>query len=173
MVSDTDVLVRLSTDADGDPLAAVIAEIFAQYPHCPFDREAEFPELDAIASHFDRLKGRLWVAEDARGVAGSFGIAPTADPGIFEFYKVYLLPRCRGRGAAKRMLGLAMDFARDNGASAVRLWTDTRFLEGHAFYERNGFKRLPVRRYLADLGHTWEYGFKMTLREWAKLTTDA
>jgi putative acetyltransferase len=156
--------IRLAGDDDGDALADVIATVFAQYPNCPFDRAAEFPELDAVATHYAGRGGRLWVTEDEAGrVVGCFGIAATSAPGVFEICKVYLLPQSRGRGAAGAMLRRALDFARAGGAREVRLWSDTRFFEGHAFYDRNGFQRVPVKRYLADLGHTWEYAFRKVI----------
>ena len=106
----------------------------------------------------------MWIAEVGGRVVGCFGIARTTAPGVHELNKVYLLPEARGRGTARKMLSLALEHAGSQGAREVRLWTDSRFLEGHGFYERNGFERVPVTRYLADLGRTWEFAFRKVLR---------
>jgi len=158
-----EITLRFARDDDGDGIADVIRRVFSLYPGCPFDRSREFPELDAIASHMAKLGGQMWVAETKGSVVGCFGIIPTACPRVYELYKVYLLPEARGRGLAARMLAGALDFARAGGAHSVRLWTDTRFIEGHAFYRRNGFVRLPVTRYLADLASSWEFAFRRDL----------
>jgi len=40
------------------------------------------------------------------------------------------------------------------------LWSDTRFAEGHRFYERRGFTRGAVTRQLFDLSNSTEYHFE-------------
>ena len=54
----------------------------------------------------------------------------------------------------------ALTFARAEGGRCVRLWSDTRFAEGHAFYARNGFIRVPAVRFLADVSDSWEFAFR-------------
>lgn len=150
--------LRPARDEDGPALARVIATIFADYPGC-FYVEAEMPELAAPATHYARLGGALWVIEAGREVAGSLAVAPTRDPQVYELFKVYLSRATRGQGLAGKLLDQALAFCRDRDARRLRLWTDTRFLEGHRFYERNGFVRLPVRRALADASATWEFAY--------------
>ena len=57
------------------------------------------------------------------------------------------------------MLAEAVAFARAGGGTRLRLWTDTRFAEGHRFYERNGFVRLPGSRAVPDASDTWEFAY--------------
>mgnify|MGYP005849595915 CR=1 FL=1 len=158
-------LIRPATDADGAAIARVIETVFARYPHC-FLVPEEVPELAAVATHYGRLGGAIWVAvaTDPGGaeerVVGSLAIARTRDPATFELFKVYLLPEARGRGLATLMLDRALAHARAAGGRRVRLWSDTKFVEGHAFYRRAGFRQLAAVRYLADVSLTWEYGFE-------------
>lgn len=158
-----EMILRPARNEDGDAIAEVIRWIFGQYPNCPFDRAAEFSELDAVATYLEGLGGIMWVAEAGGRVVGCFGIVSTTSPGVWELYKVYLLPEARGRGIAGKLLGMALDFARQRGAETVRLWTDTRFIEGHIFYRRNQFEQLPITRYLADQGKSWEFAFRRDL----------
>lgn len=157
------ITLREGTDADGDAVGAVIARCFADYPGVIFDRAAEFPELDAIASHFAAGGGRLWVAELDGRIVGSFAIATSDEPRVMELHKVYLLPELRGRGLARRMLDQALAFALEMGAVEVKLWTDTRFAAGHRFYEANGFVRQPGRRVLDDISRSSEYAYRLAL----------
>jgi putative acetyltransferase len=155
--------IRPATDADGEAIAAIMRTVFADYPHCFFLPE-EVPELAAVASHYRAHGGNVWVAtEPAPGggerVVGSLACAATTDPATFEIFKVYLLHAARGRGLGARMLEAALAHARAAGARRLRLWSDTKFVEGHAFYRRNGFRRIAAVRFLNDVSLTWEYGF--------------
>jgi putative acetyltransferase len=157
--------IRPGADADGPALRALIAGVFAEYEGCPFV-DAEFPELDAPATHYGRKAGRLWVAEDAAGrVVGSLAVAATHRAGVFELFKVYLAAPARGRGTAARLLGLALDHARAQGATRLVLWSDTRFVDGHRFYARHGFHRFPGTRALHDAATTLEFGFARVLTD--------
>lgn len=149
--------IRPATDADGPAVARLIAGCFAEYEGCLYLDE-EFPELARPAGHYADLGGRLWVAEDGDGtIIGSFAVFATRDPAVHEIVKVYLAAPTRGRGIAATMLRLALDFARDAGAAAVRLWTDTRFADAHRFYERHAFRRLPGTRFIGDASSSWEF----------------
>lgn len=151
--------IRPVTNEDGPALARLISGVFAEYEGCVFD-QAEFPELGAIADHFGGRSGRMWVIESSGMLIGSLGVAPTYLPDTMQLFSVYLAHRHRGRGLAAELLELANDFAVENGARALILWTDTRFVQGHRFYERNGFRRLPGLRALHDASTSLEYYFR-------------
>ena len=153
-----DIEIRPATDADGDGLAALIRDCFAEYPGCVFARAAEMPELDAVASHFAALEGRIWVAENGVRLVGSLGVRPRADR-VVELVKVYVAEECRGSGLAQRLLAHGLAFAATRGARRVELWSDTRFTRGHGFYAKEGFTATGETRFLADLSDTWEYRF--------------
>lgn len=163
----TDFLIRPASDADGDAIAALIAAAFAEYEGCVFDRAAEFPELDAIASHFAGRGGTIWVAQGPEGVIGSMALAPTRDAdapaGGQEIFKVYVARAARRRGIARTLFDTALSAARAAGAPEIRLWTDTRFTDAHRFYERCGFTRHGAARECHDLSATWEYLYRLPL----------
>ncbi len=156
------VSVRPAGDQDGPAVAAVLAAVFALYPGCLYE-EAEFPEHAALASHYAGRGGAAWVAEQHGRVVGSLAIDRTPDPETCELLKVSLLPEARGGGAARQMLEAALGVARAAGAKRVRLWSDTRFAEGHAFYARNGFARVPAVRFLDDVSSSWEFAYSREL----------
>lgn len=150
--------IRPATDADGPAIAALISGVFAEYEECPFVPE-EFPELAAPASHFAGRGGVLWVVEGDGAVVGSLAVAPSWRPAEAELFKVYLRRDWRGRGLAGVLLDRAADWARAAGATRLVLWSDTRFLDGHRFYRRRGFRQLPGARALHDVGRSLEFGF--------------
>ncbi|BBE72300.1 GNAT family N-acetyltransferase [Oharaeibacter diazotrophicus] len=156
--------IRPARDADGPAVAALIAGVFAEYEGCPFVA-AEFPELVAPATHYAGRGGGLWVlADDEGSVVGSFALSAVGG-GRYELHKVYLAAAFRGAGWARRLYDTALATARAGGARRLRLWTDTRFHDGHRFYERHGFRRVPVVRYLADATEAWEYAYVLDLAE--------
>lgn len=155
-------IIRDGHDDDGPALARLIAGVFSEYENCPFV-PAEFPELVAPASHFARRQGRLWVAEvEGEGIVGCLAIAGTHRSGVFELFKVYLARRWRGRGLAGALLARGEAHAALHGATRLVLWSDTRFLSGHAFYARHGFRRVAGLRALHDVAETLEFGFERT-----------
>lgn len=156
------ITLRPARDDDGDAIGRLIASVFADYPNCPFVPE-EFPILARIASHFETKGGLMQVAEDAGVVVGSFGIAPTHRPGVFELHKVYLARTHRGLGIAKALYDRALAFASARGAHRITLWTDTRFVEGHRFYEKAGFVRQPGLRALHDVAQSLEFHYRLDL----------
>jgi putative acetyltransferase len=156
-------VIRLATDADGPAVARLIADVFAEYDGCPFVAE-EFPELARPASHYAARDGALFVAETERGgIVGSFAVFRVDATDVFEIGKVYVARPMRGSGLAARLFATAEAEARRRGARSLRLWTDTRFTAGHRFYEKLGFARQPVIRYLADATRAWEFCYRRSL----------
>lgn len=158
----TDVLIREATDDDGPGLAELIAGVFAEYEGCLYEA-SEFPEHARPASWFAERGGRLWIVTEDDVLVGSFGIVPGPRTGEFRISKVYLAASQRGRGLAAALLAGAEAFALASGGRRLSLWTDTRFVEGHRFYERNGFLRLPGVRALHDVSNTLEMHYAKDL----------
>ncbi len=157
--------IRDARDDDSEPLAALIAASFAEYPNCLFDW-SEFPELRAPATHFAVKGGRLWVADaPGGGIAGSLGVVPVPEQNAVEIFKVYADPAFRGSGLAQALFARALAFAEAGRFAEMMLWSDSRFARGHRFYEKLGFVRWPGERYLADVSATWEYHFRKALTD--------
>jgi putative acetyltransferase len=150
------VTLRAVQDSDGPWLAGLIAACFAEYAGC-FYEPAEFPELAAPANWYASKGTRLMVAEQRGQVVGCTAATPlaTSTPTL-EIHKVYLAPQLRGNGLAQQLLRAALSACGGDDRTALVLWTDTRFTRAHSFYERLGFVRVPVIRYLADVSETWE-----------------
>jgi len=155
-----EIQIREAADSDGAAITALIAAVFAEYDGVTFLAD-ELRELRAPASNFRRKGGRMWVAEQEGRLIGSFGIVATHERGVGEFLKVYLARESRGVGVAKRLLDRALAFAVSRGMTAITLWTDSRFLDGHRFYERHGFRRMPGVRALHDASNSLEFNFKL------------
>lgn len=164
MVDDlTEVIIREAQDEDADGIITVISAVFAEYPGCIFDLEAEAPELKHPASFFAAEGGKLWVAESHGDVVASFGFLPAEKPAGIELQRIYLRRDHRGSGLATRMFGIALSAARAERAAFIELWTDTRFHAAHRFYEKLGFSRSPGERLQNDLSRSSEYHYLLRL----------
>lgn len=156
------ITLRPARDADAADIAALIARVFAEYDGCLFVPE-EFPELAAPASYYAAKGGQLWVAEQDGEIIGSIALFPRSTPGVFELGKMYVAIHLRGAGVARDLLARAFDQARAQQAKEIILFSDARFARGHAFYEKNGFVRLPGVRLLHDLSRSLEFPFRLAL----------
>ena len=126
------------------------------------DVDGEVPELRALASYYAGQGGALWAAEDGGRVVGMVATKPLGE-GAWEICKMYAYPEQRGSGLAGRLIDTAEDFARGHGATAMKLWTDTRFDRAHRFYENRSYVRAGAIRALGDLSNTMEFGYAKAL----------
>jgi putative acetyltransferase len=158
-----EVRVRAGRDSDAAGLIELIGGCFAEYPGCVLDVDGELPHLRAIASSYAGRGGRVWVAEAGGQVVGSVGLVGGQEPAVVEVRMLYVRRDVRRVGLGSRLLGLAEAEAERRGATRVELWSDTRFLAAHRFYERHGYRRGPRTRELHDLSGSVEFFFDKDL----------
>ena len=154
-------IIREARDDDSAGVIDLIARVYAEYPGNVLDVDVEEPELRAPASRFERF----WVADRAGEVVGCVGLVVRDGEGgsVVELKKLYLAPSVRGSGLARELAGLVEDRAREVGARAIELWTDTRFTPAHGFYAHLGYHRTGRTRELRDLSNTTEYEYVKAL----------
>ena len=162
--------IRPATDADSGQVVSLIAQCWVQYPGNVLNIQGEEPGLRAVASRYAAKGGRFWVATlafpqtaapQAEWVVGSVGVVPTPAnaEAQAELVKMYVHPRCRRLGIALRLAALPEVTAKEWGAQAIDLWSDTRFTEAHAFYQALGYSQTGETRDLGDLSNSTEYHF--------------
>lgn len=157
--------IRPATDADSGQVVALIATCWVQYPGNILDIAGEEPGLRAVASHYAAKGGRFWVAtqpfSQTEWVTGCAGIIPTPanSQAQAELVRLYVHPRLRRQGLARRLAALAETQAKQWQAQAIDLWSDARFVEAHAFYQALGYSQTGETRDLHDRSHSTEYRF--------------
>lgn len=156
--------LRAARDADSPRVIAHIAAIWAEYPGCVMDL-AEESDLTAVATSYADTGGAMWLAEDAAGtLAATVAISPCeAAPGGMLLGRLYVAKSARRGGLASKLLAFAESSARARGACFMELWSDTRFLDAHAFYEARGYARLPGERALRDASDSYEFHYRKTI----------
>lgn len=166
--------VRQVADEDADALRALVGGVFAEYPGCVLDPEGLDADLAAWATHLDERGGSGWVVVDAGAdavgpadgaVVACVGVAPSDDdvPGLdvaaVELKRLYVAARARQQGLGRALVARVEEWARQHGAGAVVLWSDTRFTDAHRLYERCGYRRTGRARQLHDPSDTTEDEF--------------
>ncbi|MGI8869750.1 MAG: GNAT family N-acetyltransferase, partial [Mycobacteriales bacterium] len=150
-------LLREATDDDAQALAGLIALTWAAYPGTVLDVAGEEPWLLAPRTSYDAAGGRLWVATVSSSVVGCGGVRPRGSDA--ELKSLYVAAAHRRVGIASRLVDVIERTARSWGAARVGLWSDTRFVEAHAFYARRGYVASDATRELHDRSATVEREF--------------
>lgn len=160
--------VRPATDGDAPGLVALIEGVFDEYPGCVLDPDGLDADLFAWRSHLDAGGGTGWVVlDDDEVVRACVGVTPVtaALPGIgeavqvVELKRLYVAAAARRRGLGRALVARVEDWAREHGAGAVVLWSDTRFTDAHRLYEQAGYARTGRGRDLHDPSNTHEHEF--------------
>ncbi|MGE0142635.1 MAG: GNAT family N-acetyltransferase [Planctomycetota bacterium] len=155
--------IRLATDGDSPGIVALVGRCFFDYERCWLDVDREETGLLSPSSAFTRF----WVLAHGDRIYGSIACndheAEADHPRSVELKKCYVHPALRRQGVATRLVDLVEAHAQDFHAHTVELWSDTRFLQAHALYERLGYRRSGARRELGDISDTAEFHFVKTL----------
>jgi putative acetyltransferase len=154
---------RAVTDADADALIALIAAAYDEHPGCVLDLPGVDDDLPTPATAAARRGGRWWVIVDEGRVVASVGTGPLTDAGTVELKRLYVTPSHRGRGVASALVRRVETHAAGLGATAVDLWSDTRFGDAHHLYDRRGYADTGERRQLHDPSDTTEIHFHREL----------
>lgn len=159
--------LRAGRDDDGPGLIALLTACWLEYPGCVVDVDGELPELHALATYFADAGGALFVSEHDGRIVGSAGTRPMnggASGGReWELCKMYVDAGQRGTGLARALIAAVEDHAKANGATGMRLWSDTRFTRAHRFYENHSYVRSGPIKVWTDLSNSLEFAYAKPL----------
>lgn len=156
--------LRDVTDEDRDQIVPIIVAAYASIGQ-KFYLQTSDQDMQAPATHYRRLGGRFVVLEEDGRIIGTIAALP-ADRARSEatIRRLYLREEARGKGHGKRLVEWALQWAKEQGFTSFRLWTDVLFTRAHAFYEGMGFTQTGVVRTMHDCDEPYrEYEFTFTL----------
>jgi molybdenum cofactor guanylyltransferase len=148
---DDDALVNVNTPAD---LARLEVRIV---PFRPEHRDgfrtlvsatlAEFgftadPDLDPDLDDAAAVYEAVWVAVRSDRVVGSVALRRLG-PAAVELKRMYLRPSERGHGTGRRLLDMALLWAREHRIDTIKLDTTERMEAARHLYEAYGFVQVP------------------------------
>jgi ribosomal protein S18 acetylase RimI-like enzyme len=99
------------------------------------------PEIDPDLADPAGAYESLWVAVADGEVVGSVALRELT-PAERQLKRMYLRPDQRGRGLGRRLLETALERARADGVSVIRLDTSERMEAARSLYEAYGFRRV-------------------------------
>jgi GNAT superfamily N-acetyltransferase len=86
-----------------------------------------------------RQRNGAWVVLYDDGVPVACAGLRELEPGVAEIKRMFVTPRARGRGHARRLLAELEQIARDAGQRWMRLFTTDMLPEAMALYESTGY----------------------------------
>lgn len=136
-----DITIRPVARDDVPRVITHVTRVLAEHGLAFGDGSATDAALHHLPEAYTDHGGAFWVALAPDGaLVGTCGVAPIGG-GLVELRKMYLAPAARGLGVGRRLLDLAVNFARGAGARAIVLDTVDAMEQAIGFYERAGFVR--------------------------------
>ena len=101
----------------------------------------EFVPTERIFGSIDVFRGpnAAWIVLYDDGEAVGCAGLRELEPGVAEIKRMFVTPRARGRGHARRLLAELEEMARDAGQREMRLFTTDMLPEAMALYESEGY----------------------------------
>lgn len=129
-----------------------VVEMHARYYHAEWGFGRFFESevaggLAAFLDRYDEAKDLFLVARIGDRIVGSIVIDAGGpdEPDGARLRWFIVAPEARGRGAGKRLMTAAMDFARQAGLGRVHLWTFAGLDAAARLYEAAGFELVEAR----------------------------
>lgn len=97
-------------------------------------------ELHQLPDSYRSRGGAFWIAARGDELLGTCGLFPLAS-GTYELRKMYLRTAVRGLGLGKRLLDVAVEWARARRGTRIVLDTVEEMTAAISFYEAHGFVR--------------------------------
>ena len=140
---------RPATADDAPQLARLVQDAFSTYTAFAPEGWSPTPlEDEVVYAQHTLAQPSAWceVAEDGSGLAGHCGWLAAFEAqvvsderGLVHFWQLFVRPDWWGSGLAARLQATAIDAAREQGYSAMRLFTPAGHERGRRFYEREGW----------------------------------
>ena len=135
--------VRLARDGDAEAFRNIVGAAWTAQAGEPYRFEDWTPEWLAPGLGLAQRGGTAWAAETGGRVVGVAAGWPAGE--AWELDKLYVDPSHQGHGAGASLLAICEVAARGASARTIRLWSDSRLVRAHGFYEKHSFVRGLLR----------------------------
>ncbi|MGG4663192.1 GNAT family N-acetyltransferase [Providencia vermicola] len=147
--------VRLIEQQDNAGIAAVIREVSAEHGLTADKGFAVAdPILDTLFEVYSQPRSAYWVVEMDGEIVGGGGVSQLAggDDKTAELQKMYLSSVLRGKGLAKQIVLMSLEFAKTQGYTRCYLETTKELQAAIKLYEKLGFEFIAEA--LGSTGHS-------------------
>lgn len=138
------VSVQIFTPEHRVSVGELISKIQREEFGIPITLEQQ-PDLADISAFYQVGKGNFWIAISNQQVVGTISLLDIGNNQV-ALRKMFVHPNCRGSefGTARKLLESAFEWSRSQGIAEIYLGTTAKFLAAHRFYEKNGFREIPM-----------------------------
>ena len=133
------VTVAPACFSDWSALLALLRESFA-YMEARIDPPSSLQEMGVAELRSKAQKESLIIASDDAGLVGCAFVA--VKPDCVYVGKLAVAERVRGRGVARKIMGLAESLAGENGRQFLELQTRVELTENHRAFAALGFEKV-------------------------------
>lgn len=140
-------------------IVSVIRSVYGEYA-LTWDPDSYHRDLYTVRETYIDTGGFFSVLVADENVIGTVSALDRGDDAEIE--RLYLLKDHRGRGYGRLMTEHFLEWARSTGHGRAIAWSDKRFGDAHAMYERMGFARVGDR-VLDDPDDSPEWCFELEL----------
>ncbi len=131
-------MISEAKNEDKDRIIRIIDSIYREYGDSICLEKADADLLD-IESNYQREGGMFWKFIKDGEIIGTVAVYKDKRSSGAWLKRMYVVKPCRGQGVADRLMKMVIDWCIERGLEKISLWSDTRFIRGHAFYEKYGF----------------------------------
>lgn len=151
----SEIIVRKLEQKDNPALAEIIRNSLAEHGANKPGTVFFDPTTDDLNRLFQEPGSWYFVAELNGKVLGGSGIFPSTGlpKDTCELVKMYLLPEARHIGLGRKLIGMCLDKAKENGYAQVYLETLPELKQAVKVYEKFGFTYLN-----GPMGNTGHFG---------------
>ena len=157
-------MISLARNSDSKEIIRLINAIYEEYGDRVCLEDAEADLLDIEKNYFSK-GGAFWIYRKNGNLSGTVAARPGSEKTTVWLKRMYVIKEYRRSGIASEMLETYTQWAIREGYLKIALWSDTRFFSGHAFYEKHGFIRGPVREMFDSFVPYKEYYFEKILAD--------
>ncbi|EHZ6873036.1 GNAT family N-acetyltransferase [Providencia rettgeri] len=147
--------IRPIEQQDNAGIAAVIREVSAEHGLTADKGFAVAdPILDTLFEVYSKPRSAYWVVEMDGEIVGGGGVSQVAggDNDTAELQKMYLSSVLRGKGLAKQIVLMSLEFAKAQGYTRCYLETTKELQAAIKLYEKLGFEFIDEP--LGNTGHS-------------------
>lgn len=127
-------IIRPAHAGDAQPITELVNDAYS--PYIPRIGRKPGPMLDDYARLI--AEAAVFVLEEGDEIAGI--LVMEREHSELVLLNVAVLPRYKGQGIGKQLMGFCEDYARDNGCTAIRLYTHALMTENLGIYCKLGYQ---------------------------------
>jgi putative acetyltransferase len=156
------IVIRPIRESDNHFIATIIRNSLTEFGAAKPGTVYFDETTDHLSDLFSVPGAAYFIAESEGHILGGAGVFPTEGlpDGVCELVKMYLLKQARGQGLGRRLIDVALLYAKEEGYHTVYLETMPELRKAVSVYEKFGFEYLP-----GPMGNSGHFGCNVWMKK--------